>query len=183
MENKLSYWAAPSSYLEPTTKQDQKEKEEDIINKICLVYGVTLDELKGTSRKRDFVVPRQVIFYIFRSVLKYSLHDCGNLINRDHSTVVYSVNLVKDYMKYDNEFRVQVNKLVNYTRFYKSKEEECVKLKTSKFKGVSWKKSNQRWIATLYLEKGKQIHLGSFKNEHDAYLELKKAQKEYKLNK
>lgn len=43
------------------------------------------------------------------------------------------------------------------------KRENC----TSKFKGVSWMKKNKRWKAHIHL-KGKQIHLGCFKNEDDA---------------
>ena len=137
-----------------------------------MVYGVTLDDLKSLSRKRKFVIPRQVLFYIFREVLKYSLHDCAKLINRDHSTVVYSVNLVRDLMEFDTNFKIQVNKLINYTKFHKSKEEKVVRLKTSKFKGVSWKEKDKRWRSQIFLD-GKVKHLGYFKNEHDAYLAYK----------
>ena len=38
---------------------------------------------------------------------------------------------------------------------------------TSKYKGVSYHKQNNKWVAQIQLD-GKLIHLGSFSNEKDA---------------
>lgn len=39
--------------------------------------------------------------------------------------------------------------------------------KTSKFRGVSWRKERQKWRGHIQVD-GKFVHLGSFKNEEDA---------------
>jgi len=50
--------------------------------------------------------------------------------------------------------------------------------KTSKYKGVCWKKRNRRWTAAITFEK-KKIHLGYFKNEIDAAKAYDEAAKKY----
>ncbi len=44
---------------------------------------------------------------------------------------------------------------------------------TSKYVGVRWHKSSQKWISQIQI-KGKSKYLGSFNNEYDAYLSYKK---------
>jgi len=50
---------------------------------------------------------------------------------------------------------------------------------TSKYVGVFWCKSNKKWISTLCINK-KQIRLGYFKNEYEAYLARENKEKEVK---
>lgn len=40
--------------------------------------------------------------------------------------------------------------------------------KTSKYTGVSWKKSIRKWVSQIHVN-GKKIHIGVFENELDAY--------------
>jgi len=50
--------------------------------------------------------------------------------------------------------------------------------KSSKYKGVSWKKKNRKWVARIGFEK-KTIHLGYFHNEIDAAKAYDTAAKKY----
>lgn len=49
---------------------------------------------------------------------------------------------------------------------------------TSRYKGVSFKKHNAKWIARIYT-KGREIHLGCFENETDAAKAYDNAAKKY----
>lgn len=49
--------------------------------------------------------------------------------------------------------------------------------KTSKYYGVYWKKSHNRWCAQIRVDR-KQIHIGHFKNEIDAHNAYQKKLKE-----
>ena len=62
----ISYWIAPSFFQENITAEYKKERENATIKKVCDSYGITIDELKSKSRNRNFVIPRQIISYIFR---------------------------------------------------------------------------------------------------------------------
>lgn len=167
----MNYWTAPSFYVENITQEFKQEKEDAVIKKVCDYYGITLEELKGSSRKRSCVIPRQVVSYILREFFNYGLQQVGDIVKKNHATIIYNVQTVKDLMDFDNIFRVEVNKLVNYAKFYtpKEKEEKLIEGKTSQYKGVSYHKASQRWRATVYLGNGKYKHLGTFKNELDAF--------------
>lgn len=61
----------------------------DIINGVCLYYGVTADEVMGKCRKTEIVRARHILFYIF-SEKSLGLNHIGRLIGgRDHSTVIH----------------------------------------------------------------------------------------------
>ena len=49
-----------------------------------------------------------------------------------------------------------------------------VKNKTSKYLGVHWHNSRNRWRVRIWID-GKQIHLGTFKDEYEAHLAYLKA--------
>lgn len=50
---------------------------------------------------------------------------------------------------------------------------------TSKYKGVNWSKSKNRWIARIRIGNGKRKNLGEFKSEDEAGLAYNKACLEY----
>lgn len=50
--------------------------------------------------------------------------------------------------------------------------------KTSKYKGVSWRKSHNKWQAIIYVDK-QQIHIGYYNSEEQAALNYDIAAKKY----
>ena len=84
---------------------NMKEKIEHDINRIIdtvsTVTGITVQEIKGTSRKREIVIARQVAVYVIHQ--KYfgkgygvTWQRLGKSVCRDHSTAIHSVKTVKD---------------------------------------------------------------------------------------
>jgi hypothetical protein len=49
---------------------------------------------------------------------------------------------------------------------------------SSKYKGVSWNKSLNKWVAQINVD-GKQKYLGTFTDEYEAHLAYQKALNEY----
>jgi|TARA_R110001632_G_scaffold217919_1_gene346796 hypothetical protein len=173
MIKEMSYWTSPSFFIKNITPEYKKERENAIIKKVCDSYEITIDELKGTSRNRNFVVPRQIISYIFRDYFNYTLKQIGYILKKNHATIIYNVKTVKDLIVFDNSFKVEVNKMLNFAKYYQLevKKEKIIKGKTSQYKGVSYHKITGKWRATLYLGNGKYKHLGIFKNEIKAFQE------------
>ena len=58
--------------------------------------------IRGQQRNRDAVQARQIAMYLIRSMTALSLDDIGKVFdNRDHSTVLYSIQQVEKKMKTD----------------------------------------------------------------------------------
>ncbi len=79
---------------------------EDIIEKVCAHYSVTPTAVNSKSRKRDYVVARQVAMFLAQKHTKMPASRIGKLVgNRDHSTVIHSCTKVEDRLKVDAAFR------------------------------------------------------------------------------
>ena len=56
---------------------------------------------------------RQVAIYLLRELTEMSHANIGKFFNRDHSTVVASVNRIKERMKEDSSFEAQIDEMIN----------------------------------------------------------------------
>ena len=55
------------------------------------------------SRKRNFVEARAMYYKLLRDVLNMTLQAIGDTVNKDHATIIHSLNSVNDWMKYDRK--------------------------------------------------------------------------------
>ena len=68
--------------------------------------------IRGQQRIRDAVQARQIAMYLIRSMTNLSLDDIGKQFdNRDHSTVLYSIQQVEKKMKKDAAFAETVKEI------------------------------------------------------------------------
>jgi len=78
------------------TKSEKQQLASDILNTVSNYYGVTINELKGKCRKRRIVKPRQVIMFLLRTKARMMLSDIGEVMNRDHTTVIHSITCIQN---------------------------------------------------------------------------------------
>ncbi|MBS1785772.1 MAG: chromosomal replication initiator protein DnaA [Acidobacteria bacterium] len=77
-------------------------------------FGISLmDLMKKKSRKPEALVPRQVAMYLARELAQVSLAEIGKAFSMHHSTVMNSVDKVKDRMQKDADFHKTVHALLN----------------------------------------------------------------------
>ena len=82
---------------------------EAILDYISKYYNVDETIIRGQQRNRDAVQARQIAMYLIRSMTSLSLDDIGKVFdNRDHSTVLYSIQQVEKKMKTDTAFSEKV---------------------------------------------------------------------------
>ena len=75
-------------------------------------FKLPIEKLQGKTRKRSVVIARQLSMYLAKNYTTNSLKSIGqNFGNRDHSTVIYSVQAVKDMMDTDLLFKDTVAEL------------------------------------------------------------------------
>lgn len=87
---------------------------DDILEKVCAHYGVTQQNVFSRSRKRDYVVVRQVSMYFAQKYTKMPASRIGQLIgNRDHSTVIHSCNTVEKRLQADKAFEAELSSIEN----------------------------------------------------------------------
>jgi chromosomal replication initiation ATPase DnaA len=97
---------------------------------LCAQYeGVTVEEVKGRSRVRCYVRPRQIAAYLSHKHTNLTLVSIGfKLGQKDHTTVIHSVRTIEDVMFYDKELKRAVAvieaKILNETPTCKMSERE-----------------------------------------------------------
>lgn len=76
-----------------------------VVEIVCKHFRVKSEALRGTSRKANLVYARQVLAFLLRNDLGYSLASIGEIIGgRDHSTVIHAIEKVEGVVS-TNQFK------------------------------------------------------------------------------
>jgi chromosomal replication initiator protein len=87
---------------------------DDILEKVCGHYNVTQQNVFSKSRKRDYVIVRQVSMYLAQKYTKMPAARIGQLIGgRDHSTVIHSCSTIEQRLKVDKSFSAELTSIEN----------------------------------------------------------------------
>jgi len=87
---------------------------DDIVEKVCHHYGVSQQQVMSRSRKRDYVLVRQVSMYLAQKYTRMPASRIGQLIGgRDHSTVIHSCTTVEQRLKVDKAFVTELSSIEN----------------------------------------------------------------------
>lgn len=85
---------------------------DDILDKVCVHYNVTVAQVNSKSRKQDYVRARQVSMYLAQKYTKMPASRIGKLVgNRDHSTVIHSCAQVEKRLQVDKAFGEEVSSI------------------------------------------------------------------------
>lgn len=101
--------------IKRAVKMDDKPLTiDDIVETVCHHYNVTVTAVNSKSRKRDYVVARQVTMYLAQKYTKMPASRIGKLVgNRDHSTVIHSCTKVEERLKIDAGFSDELVSIEN----------------------------------------------------------------------
>ncbi|MBQ8158630.1 MAG: chromosomal replication initiator protein DnaA [Prevotella sp.] len=85
---------------------------DDILDTVCQHYKVSQQNVFSKSRKRDYVLARQISMYLAQKFTKMPTSRIGQLIGgRDHSTVIHSCSAVEQRLKVDKAFVEELNSI------------------------------------------------------------------------
>ena len=77
-----------------------------IITDVSKVYNVSVNDIRGKSRKQEVAEARKMSMYIIKEVCGLTMEEIGKEFGgRDHSTVVYSISNVAQRLKTDSFYR------------------------------------------------------------------------------
>jgi len=68
---------------------------DEIVGEVTRAYGLPADALRTRSRKRVVTQPRQIAMYLARRYTAASLADIGRSFGRDHTSVMYAIDVVE----------------------------------------------------------------------------------------
>ena len=87
---------------------------DDILERVCHHYNVAQQHVFSKSRKRDYVLVRQVSMYLAQKYTKMPASRIGQLIGgRDHSTVIHSCSTIEQRLKVDKAFSAEISSIEN----------------------------------------------------------------------
>jgi chromosomal replication initiator protein len=82
---------------------------ETIKKVICLYFKVDPAMLQSKSRKKIYAYPRNIFVYLCRNFTDATLEDIGKAVNRNHSTIIYSSEVIEKKIKIDNTVKKHVS--------------------------------------------------------------------------
>ena len=85
-----------------------------VIGQTAAYFGLTIDDLCGTSRSRTLVTARQIAMYLCRELTDLSLPKIGDAFGgRDHTTVMHAYRKIQSQMAEKRSIYNQVTELTN----------------------------------------------------------------------
>lgn len=77
-----------------------------IINIVAGFFDITVDNLTGECRRRELVIPRQIVMYLLREELRCSYPFIGaELGGRDHTTAIHAILKISEAIKNDEKIK------------------------------------------------------------------------------
>lgn len=109
--------------LNPPTEKVAASPE-TIMTAIVETYGVSMEDLKGNSRRREISLARQIGMYLMRQHTDLSLPKIGEEFGgKDHTTVIYSCEKVSDLETNDPDIAQQLRQLSDRINLASSQSE------------------------------------------------------------
>ncbi|MGP1545646.1 chromosomal replication initiator protein DnaA [Prevotella intermedia] len=87
---------------------------DEIIDKVCSHFNVTVNAVNSRSRKQEIVLARQVSMYLAQKHTKMPASRIGKLVGgRDHSTVLHSCSQIEKRLQVDKGFTAELSTIEN----------------------------------------------------------------------
>ena len=84
-----------------------------IMDKVCIIYNVTKDDLIGKSRVRQLVIPRQVAMYLCSKLTHMNNSMIGNTFGgKDRTSVIHNVQKIESLLETDEELKRNIDYII-----------------------------------------------------------------------
>jgi chromosomal replication initiator protein len=95
------------------SRQPRPITPSDIFEATSAMFGFSIEDLCGPSRRRPLVIARQISMYVFRELTDFSYPAIAREFGgRDHSTVIHAVEKIAGLMKERRHIYDQVTELI-----------------------------------------------------------------------
>jgi chromosomal replication initiator protein len=96
-----------------TNKSIEKNNYTNVLDIVSSYYSISTSDLLSKKRKKQYVFPRQMAMYILKDMYDLTYKKIGQLFNnRDHSTVIYSIEQIANDVQIDKAKKSDIEKLL-----------------------------------------------------------------------
>ena len=100
-----------------TPQKQQVVTPAHILAGCSTMFGISIDDITGTSRRRQLVTARHIAMYVMRDLTDLSFPAIASEFgDRDHTTVIHAVNKIKQLMSERQQVYEQVTQLIRMLR-------------------------------------------------------------------
>ncbi|MFO7768201.1 MAG: helix-turn-helix domain-containing protein [bacterium] len=86
---------------------------ESIQETVASHFGISSDQLRARTRKKEIVVPRQLAMYLCKHFTDSSLKTIGlHFGGRDHSTVIHAYQTIQEKIQQNIDMKQDVNHIL-----------------------------------------------------------------------
>jgi chromosomal replication initiator protein len=81
-----------------------------IIDVVCEHFNVSKEDITSKKRNSEYVLPRQVIMYLIRTMTDTSLQTVADLLSKkDHTTIIHGVDKIAEKIQTDEDLRSKID--------------------------------------------------------------------------
>tara|TARA_R100001594_G_scaffold50196_2_gene83306 strand:- start:709 stop:1161 length:453 start_codon:yes stop_codon:yes gene_type:complete len=81
----------------------------EFIDDFCEQHNITITSLQSKTKRRDVADKRKMLSYFLRNKVGLTFEEVGKIMKKDHSTIVFHVKSVEDFLLYDKYFKILYN--------------------------------------------------------------------------
>ncbi|MBQ5777598.1 MAG: chromosomal replication initiator protein DnaA [Oscillospiraceae bacterium] len=86
---------------------------EFIIKAVAKYFEITYEDIVGKDRSQKMVEPRKIAMYMVRDMTHLSFPKMGEVFNKDHTTVMHSIDTLEERLKDDAVLREKIQDVKN----------------------------------------------------------------------
>ncbi len=76
-----------------------------IANIVAEHFNINVQDIYSKKKSKDIAIPRQIVMYLSRTLTDQSLSNIGEVLRKDHSTVMYGINKIANDMQENENFK------------------------------------------------------------------------------
>ena len=85
---------------------------EKIFSSVFQKYGVSKEDLISAKRSKDIALARHITIFLIREVTEMSLPNIGKIFNRDHTTVINSIENIERRINTDSMLNFELKEII-----------------------------------------------------------------------
>ena len=85
---------------------------ENVVDEISRTYNVSAEDIFSKRKNADIAYARQVSIYVVSKVINLSSTEIGKKFGKDHTTILYTINKMKDILKNNDSERRMIEDII-----------------------------------------------------------------------